>query len=92
MNRNGNLSLTLTKLQQGDRLDILVENLGRICYGGMPYNLVYKGLLSNVTLGGKVLKDWELFPLPLNNTHQLLSINFEDPAFNVPKVLFQSHK
>lgn len=42
----------------GDKLLIIVENLGRINYGGR--NNDSKGILSNVTLGNLVLKNWNM--------------------------------
>lgn len=54
----------------GDNLQILVENQGRIGYG--PDAKDFKGIVSNVTLGGKViLTDWQMFSMPLNNTIML---------------------
>lgn len=48
------------------RLEILVENLGRINFG--PYLLENKkGITSRVLLGGKELKGWEMYSLPFNN-------------------------
>ena len=47
-------------------LDILVENGGRINYG---HEMVSdrKGITENVTLDGKELLDWEIFPLPMDS-------------------------
>ncbi|TKS67301.1 Beta-galactosidase [Collichthys lucidus] len=39
--------------QQGDTLDVLVENMGR-------------GLLSNLILGKDVLTDWQIYPLDID--------------------------
>ncbi|MBS1664098.1 MAG: beta-galactosidase [Bacteroidetes bacterium] len=48
----------------GGRLDILVENLGRINFG--PYLLKNKkGIVGEVRLGGKVVKGWEMYGLPM---------------------------
>ncbi|CAG8983905.1 hypothetical protein HYALB_00005545 [Hymenoscyphus albidus] len=55
----------------GDKLQLFVENLGRVNYysRGTPYqNRVtdpYKGIVGNVTIGGIVLQDWSMFTLPL---------------------------
>ena len=44
-------------------MQIIVENQGRVCFGrGVLYDP--KGITSNVTLGGRVLKDWKVTPLP----------------------------
>lgn len=50
----------------GSRLDILVENLGRINYGHeMVYNR--KGIIGDVTFGGKTLSGWDMYSLPFKN-------------------------
>jgi len=48
-------------------LDILVENGGRINYGGqLPDNR--KGITEAVLLDGKELTGWEMYKFPFNNT------------------------
>lgn len=48
------------------KLEILVENLGRINYG--PYLLKNKkGITGKVTWEGKELIDWQMFSLPFEN-------------------------
>ena len=48
------------------RLDILVENLGRINYG--PFlNDNRKGITSRVSLGGRELTGWAMYPLPFTD-------------------------
>jgi len=48
-------------------LDILVENLGRINFG--PYLLKNtKGITSTVSLAGKELLNWQMYPLPFDNS------------------------
>lgn len=52
-------------LQPHDVLDLLVENMGRVNYGPrIPDQR--KGIVGNVTVGGNVLTDWEMYPLPLD--------------------------
>ena len=62
--RQDSLKLDLPK---GDvRLDIFVENLGRINFG--PYLLQnHKGITGTVTLGGRELKGWSIYSLPFDN-------------------------
>jgi len=49
------------------RLDILVENLGRINFG--KYLLQNrKGITGSVTLGGRVLGNWNMYRLPFDTT------------------------
>ncbi|XP_030613584.1 beta-galactosidase-1-like protein [Archocentrus centrarchus] len=49
--------------QQGDTVDILVENMGRVNFGSKIND--YKGLLSNLILGKDVLTDWKIYPLDI---------------------------
>lgn len=53
-------------LKAGDRLDILVENMGRINYGAeIVHNL--KGIISPVKINGtEISGDWQMFPLPFD--------------------------
>lgn len=54
------------KAGKGARLDILVENLGRINYGReMIHNR--KGILGTVTLDGRNLSGWDMFSLPFRD-------------------------
>ncbi|MGH2644425.1 MAG: beta-galactosidase, partial [Chitinophagaceae bacterium] len=54
----------------GARLDILVENLGRINYGHeMIHNR--KGIIGEVTLNDNVLTGWENYSLPFKNTDHI---------------------
>ncbi|KAJ8004411.1 hypothetical protein DPEC_G00135440 [Dallia pectoralis] len=50
--------------EQGDQLDVLVENMGRVNFGSKINDL--KGLLTNLILGTDVLKDWLIFPLDID--------------------------
>jgi beta-galactosidase len=47
-------------------LDILVENMGRINFGPMMLDN-RKGITEKVTLGGRDLAGWEIYPLPMTN-------------------------
>jgi len=51
-------------LKPGGMLDVVVENMGRVNFGPMLAD-ERKGLTRGVTLGGKPLLDWEVFPMPL---------------------------
>ena len=53
------------QVQPGQRLTIVVENQGRICFGKELADR--KGILGNVTLGGKVLTGWRMTGLPLDD-------------------------
>ena len=45
------------------QLDVLVENMGR-CNGGLAEP---KGILGNITLNGKVLMNWQIYSVNLEN-------------------------
>lgn len=49
------------KVTAGAKLDILVENMGRINYGSHLQDP--KGIIGNVTLGNVVLSNWMIYPL-----------------------------
>ncbi|XP_061547776.1 beta-galactosidase-1-like protein [Phycodurus eques] len=50
--------------RQGDIVDILVENMGRVNFGSHIND--YKGLLGNLILGQDVLTDWKMYPLDID--------------------------
>ena len=54
----------------GDRLDVLVENAGRINYS-VELRKERKGITGSVTLNGTPLHDWEVYPLPLTDSSSL---------------------
>ena len=51
------------------KLDILVENMGRVNFG--PALLDRKGIIEGVTVNDQFQFGWEIFPLPLNNLSHL---------------------
>ncbi|MCJ7934459.1 MAG: beta-galactosidase [Chryseobacterium sp.] len=63
MNKKYDLNLSL---KRGDRLEVLVENMGRINYGAnIVHNL--KGIISPVTINGADISgNWEMLPLPFD--------------------------
>uniref|UniRef100_A0A671Z1Q6 Galactosidase, beta 1-like n=1 Tax=Sparus aurata TaxID=8175 RepID=A0A671Z1Q6_SPAAU len=50
--------------RQGDTVDVLVENMGRVNFGSKIND--YKGLLSHLILGKDVLTDWKIYPLDID--------------------------
>lgn len=52
-------------LKKHDVLDLVIENLGRVNYGSRIADQ-RKGIVGNVTVGGDVLSDWEIYPLPMS--------------------------
>ncbi|KAK7153894.1 hypothetical protein R3I94_007300 [Phoxinus phoxinus] len=63
MERDTALVINVTG-RQGDRLDMLVENMGRINFGS--YINDNKGILGNLILGNDVLTDWSTYPLDID--------------------------
>ena len=53
------------QVQAGQSLTIVVENQGRICFGAELADR--KGILGNVSLGGKALTGWTMTGLPLDD-------------------------
>ncbi|MCL5671402.1 MAG: beta-galactosidase [Acidobacteria bacterium] len=51
-------------------MDILIENMGRINYGPHMVN-DHKGITNRVTLNGRELRGWQIFPLSLENLGRL---------------------
>ncbi|MCU1323294.1 MAG: glycoside hydrolase family 35 [Acidobacteriaceae bacterium] len=56
--------LTLEARSKASRLDILVENTGRVNFG-KTIGGERAGITKQVTLAGTPLKGWEIFPLPM---------------------------
>jgi len=57
------------QVMPGDKLSIVVENQGRICFGSDLAD--QKGILGNVTLGGKVVQSWEMTGISFNDGTRL---------------------
>lgn len=79
-------TLTLAVPEQGIRLDILVENMGRINYG--PLLNDPKGITEGVRHGNAFLYDWTIYSLPMTSLHDLvytqtdtISASLDQPAF-----------
>ncbi|PSN30941.1 hypothetical protein C0J52_24075, partial [Blattella germanica] len=64
----------------GEKLQILVENQGRINYGSKIND--FKGLVSNVSLGSHILSDWIVTGFPLNSVSQFNNLTDIDDGFN----------
>lgn len=68
--RLGQDSLALPRQTRASTLDILVENTGRVNYS-QAIRTEQAGLTGAVTLADKPLRNWENFPLPLNDLAKL---------------------
>lgn len=80
--RLGQSHLPLEVPATGARLEILVENSGRI-----NFNVVLrgerKGITNQVTLAGKPLLGWDIYPLPMSDPAKLVFtvLSCEGPCF-----------
>lgn len=80
----GKQVISSLELKANDQLDILVENLGRINFGGLIIDQ-RKGIVGNVTIGGNVLKGFSQYNLPcdtpvkLSGSSALESVSPSDP-------------
>ncbi|XP_051993440.1 beta-galactosidase [Xyrauchen texanus] len=63
LERNKVLMINVTG-KAGSRVDVLVENMGRINYGREIND--FKGLVYNLTLGADVLGNWTVFALSID--------------------------
>lgn len=63
-------SLPLNVRAAGTRLDILVENTGRVNFG-LAIRGERKGITRRVTFAGKPVTDWQIYSLPMANQDQL---------------------
>ena len=63
-------ALTITTTHANARLDILVENSGRVNFGPeIPHERA--GITKQVSLAGEVLKGWKIYPLPMDGVSGL---------------------
>jgi beta-galactosidase len=63
-------SLTIHPAHANTRLDILVENTGRVNFGHR-INGERAGITRRVTLGGKQLSGWQIYPLAMEQVSSL---------------------
>ncbi len=81
--RTANAKVSLPERTKAAQLDILVEPMGRINFG--PEMADRKGLIAPVKLDGQILKDWEIFNLPMDDK-MLAGLKFtgKKPNLNAP--------
>lgn len=78
-------SIEIEASAKPQRLDILVENMGRINFG--PHLLKNKkGIIENVSLGNKVIENWQMFGLPFTNPSTLKLTAGNQSAADIPAV------
>jgi len=63
-------SIPLDVTKPGTRLDILVENTGRVNFTKAIRGEL-AGIVGNVQLAGAVLKEWDIYSLPMDNVEKL---------------------
>ncbi|MFZ0819228.1 MAG: beta-galactosidase [Candidatus Acidiferrales bacterium] len=81
MDRRLNQDHLMLDIPAGDHLlGILVENSGRINFGAKLRD-DRKGITQSVSLGGRELKGWQIFCLPMNN---LSSVRFSKGLLDGP--------
>jgi beta-galactosidase len=78
--RLGETSISLAVTRPGMRLDVLVENGGRINYGPKLLD-ERKGIGAAVRWDGRELHDWQAFTLPLDD---LQALAFDTPSARAP--------
>ncbi|KAF2105251.1 putative beta-calactosidase [Lophiotrema nucula] len=84
------------QLNPGSKLQLLVENLGRVNYysrGTVYRNDLqdpYKGIRGNVTVNGRVLKGWDMYPLPLDDI-STLSLSPDLPSNGSIPILYRGY-
>ncbi|GIN74631.1 beta-galactosidase [Bacillus sp. J14TS2] len=66
---SGKSTLEVEITAEETKLQIIVENMGRINYG--PFLVDFKGITEGVRLGNQFLFDWTVYPLPLTDLSQL---------------------
>lgn len=66
---SGKSSLEVDLTEKESKLQIIVENMGRINYG--PFLVDFKGITEGVRLGNQFLFDWTVYPLPLTDLSKL---------------------
>ncbi len=69
----------------GAQLDLLVENMGRINFGGdMVHNR--KGIIEPVTVDGAQLRGWEMYRLPLEHAPEVAGSASRSSRDGVPTI------
>jgi beta-galactosidase len=78
--RLGQSTMAITTSHEKTRLDILVENTGRVNFGHAFPN-ERAGITHRVTLGDATLTGWQIFPLPME---QVDALKYVDGACTGP--------
>ncbi|KRG15434.1 glycoside hydrolase family 35 protein [Lederbergia galactosidilytica] len=70
---SGKSTLEVDITEKETKVQIIVENMGRINYG--PFLVDFKGVTEGVRLGNQFLFDWTVYPLPLTDLSKLTFSN-----------------
>ena len=70
-------------------LQIVVENQGRICFG--PNTNDFKGIVSNVTIGGKIITNWKMNGIPFSDGKHLTTV-LEEKLHKLERIPSHFHK
>ncbi|KAI1142609.1 glycoside hydrolase family 35 protein [Hypoxylon sp. FL0543] len=82
-------------LHPGDKLQLLVENLGRVDYWSRESGTFvaledpYKGIVGNVTIGSEVVSGWDVYSLPLDEPAAVSKPSSHAVATGSPPVFFR---
>jgi beta-galactosidase len=82
LSRSKKITSIYLSVFEGTKIQVLVENEGRINYGSLIND--FKGLVSTATLGGEVLEDWIITGFPLNDISRLYVSNNDSYTFSTP--------
>ena len=80
LSRTQNLYQMGLDIEMGSRLDLFVENQGRICYGSQMNE--QKGITKNITLGPYYLRNWDHYLVFKNWSKQIESIESSHNSVN----------
>ena len=80
IDRNTNQEIILNSDEKSSKLEILVENMGRINYGPMMKD--EKGITEGVRIGNQFLFNWEIYSLPLT-IEELSNLHFKNSCIKV---------
>lgn len=74
------MKISLSVPEDGIRITILVENMGRINYGYKLFD--QKGIVSPVRLGQQIIHGWNMYTLPLDDISEIPFSRLRPPKFN----------
>lgn len=82
---NGPMEVTINA-EAGDRLTVLVENMGRANFGSKMMRK--KGIAGRCLINGRIHFNWEVYPLWMDNLEKL---EFSDKTPDEPSVFYRGY-